>query len=115
MDRPAASPSAEDLLKFFRRENEVGVIKIKMSASEYAAHHAAYLAAARVPFRTETIYLAHQPAAAVTLDAPAQERPARAQPSAQPSAQRTAPSGWWLIPAVVVVAAIWGLIIWWLL
>lgn len=61
MDRPAASPSAEGLLKFFRRENEVGVIKIKMSASEYAAHHAAYLAAARVPFSTETIYLAHQP------------------------------------------------------
>jgi hypothetical protein len=56
-----------------------------------------------------------QASAAVTLDAPAQERPARAQPSAQPSAQRTAPSGWWLIPAVVVGAAIWGLIIWWLL
>lgn len=59
--------------------------------------------------------VASQLPAAGALNAPAQERPARAQPSAQPSAQRTAPSGWWLIPALVVGTAIWGLIIWWLL
>lgn len=53
------SARAQEALKSFRRENEVGVIKIKMSASEFAAHQAAYLAAASGPFKTETICLAH--------------------------------------------------------
>lgn len=64
---------------------------------------------------THRVSVASQLPAAGTLNAPAQERLARIQPPSRPSAQRTAPSGWWLLPAVVIGAAIWGLIIWWLL
>jgi hypothetical protein len=60
MNQSAASPSAKKLLKFYRRENEVGVFRIKMSASDFAAHRATYLAAASVPFKTETVFLDHQ-------------------------------------------------------
>jgi hypothetical protein len=59
--------------------------------------------------------VASQLPAAGALNAPAQERPARIQPPNRPFAQRTAPSGWWLLPALLVGTAIWGLIIWWLL
>ncbi len=60
MNGSAVSRCAKDLLKFYRRENEVGVSRIEMSASEFAAHRVAYLKAASVPFKTETIFLDHQ-------------------------------------------------------
>ncbi len=59
------------------------------------------------------------PCQAVAMDDGPQLARRRAETSelslSHPSAQSTVPSGWWLLPAVVVGAAIWGLIIWWLL
>lgn len=60
MKQPSASPSAKKLMKFYRRENSVGVIRIKLTDTDFAVEQAAYQAAASVPFKTETIFLAHQ-------------------------------------------------------
>lgn len=64
---------------------------------------------------TRKVSVVSQPVAAGMFDAPDQELSVRTQPLTHPSAQSTAPSGWWLLPAVVAGAAIWALIIWWLL
>lgn len=60
MKQPSASPSAKKLMKFYRRENSVGVIRIKLTESELAELQAAYQTAASVPFKMETIFLDHQ-------------------------------------------------------
>ena len=98
MKQPSASPSAKKLMKFYRRENSVGVIRIKLTDTDFAVEQAAY-----------------QAAAAGALDASEQELSADIQPLTRSFAQRTLPPGWGLLPSVAAGGAIWGLIIWWLL